>query len=447
MGMRERVPRASEQKRRGSVAQLLGASYLITLLAMVSGPVVARALGPTDRGLLASVTVYGTATVQLLNLGFSLAVAHALTNKLEPPERLLGAALRFAAATFAPACLAAAVTVGLLIDHLHGWAAIIAIGIIASAPLGVLGLSLQSFLLAASALRPLTLLRVAPILSSFVVVMALVATGHLTLENYLALYLSIGLLSALGAFRAVGVRPSGSAPLKPLLRFGLRAYPGSFGSLLNLQLDQVLLVALVAPAQLAFYAIAVTISTVPQLIGEAVAARALGGVAGADRALEPDKAEAYFRMNVLVCGVAVAGIAALAPVLVPLLYGDTFAPVVAPLLILLPGALALAAANVAGLSLIVLGRPGVTSVAELAAVAVTGVGLWLVLGPFGIRGAAAVSTAAYMVRLAIQLTVLRSYGVRRLVPAPADFQLLVALVRARVTRRRLPSPSGAHGRW
>jgi O-antigen/teichoic acid export membrane protein len=386
-------------------------------------------------------------TVQLLNLGMNLAVAHALTNRLHPPERLLGAVLRFTAATVLPACLAAAVTIGLLLDDLHGWAAVISLAIVASAPIGVLGLSLQSFLLAASALRPLAYLRLGPILANFVVVMLLIATGHLTLETYLALYLSLGLLTAVATFRAVGVRPSHSAPLRPLLRFGLRGFPGSFGNLLNIQLDQVLLAALVAPAQLAFYAIAVTISNVPLMIGEAVAARALGGVAGEDRALEPPKAETYFRMNVLVCGVAVAGIAALAPTLVPLFYGEAFAPVVEPLLLLLPGALALAAANVAGLCLIVLGRPGVTSIAELAALAVTALGLWLTLRPFGIVGAAAVSSAAYTLRLAIQLGVLRRYGVRRLVPTLADCELLLQLVRARVTRTPVPSGSGVHGRW
>jgi O-antigen/teichoic acid export membrane protein len=447
MAMADGPARASEQRRRGSVAQLLGASYLITLLAVVSGPVVARALGPTDRGLFASVVVYGTVVVQLLNLGVNLAVAHALTNRLHPPERLLGAVLRFTAVTILPACLAAITTVGVLLDDLHGWAAAIAVVTIASAPLGVLGLSLQSFLLAAGALRPLAYLRLAPILANFVFVMLLVATGRLTLETYLALYLSLGLLTAAATFRAVGVHPSGSAPLGPLLRFGLRGYPGSFGNLLNIQLDQVLLAALVAPAQLAFYAIAVTISNVPQMIGEAVAARALGGVAGDDRALEPSRAETYFRMNVLVCGVSVAAIAALAPTLVPLLYGQAFAPVVEPLLLLLPGALALAAANVAGLCLIVLGRPGVTSMAEIAALAVTAVGLALTLRPFGILGAAAVSSAAYTLRLAIQLGVLRRYGVRRLVPTLADCELLLRLVRARITRTPVPSGSAAHGRW
>jgi len=233
MAMVEGPTRPSEQRRRGSVAQLLGASYLITLLAVVSGPVVARALGPTDRGLFASVVVYGTVTVQLLNLGMNLAVAHALTNRLHPPERLLGAVLRFTAATVLPACLAAAVTIGLLLDDLHGWAAVISLAIVASAPIGVLGLSLQSFLLAASALRPLAYLRLGPILANFVVVMLLIATGHLTLETYLALYLSLGLLTAVATFRAVGVRPSHSAPLRPLLRFGLRGFPGSFGNLLK----------------------------------------------------------------------------------------------------------------------------------------------------------------------------------------------------------------------
>jgi O-antigen/teichoic acid export membrane protein len=117
------------------------------------------------------------------------------------------------------------------------------------------------------------------------------------------------------------------------------------------------------------------------------------------------------------------------------------------LLLLLPGALALAAANVAGLCLIVLGRPGVTSIAEIVALAVTAVGLALTLRPFGILGAAAVSSAAYTLRLAIQLGVLRRYGVRRLVPTLADCELLLRLVRARVTRTPVPSGSAAHGRW
>src|SRR3712207_9548424 len=46
--------------RRGSVVTLASASFLATAFGLVTGPLVARALGPSGRGEVAAATVYAT---------------------------------------------------------------------------------------------------------------------------------------------------------------------------------------------------------------------------------------------------------------------------------------------------------------------------------------------------------------------------------------------------
>ncbi len=188
---------------------------------------------------------------------------------------------------------------------------------------------------------------------------------------------------------------------------------------------------LVSPAQLGFYAIAVTISQLPQSMAEAIGSRALGSVIGSERLFLAHRAEQYLRLNLLTGAIACAGIAAAAPLFVPLLYGHAFDGIVAPLLLLLPGALATTGTTVANACLAALGRPGVTSLAETLALAITGAGLWYTLPRFGIAGAAAVSSVAYLFRYCVQLVILRRYNVRRLLPRWDDFAELISATPAR----------------
>lgn len=430
------VPRPG--RRRGSIAQLAAASYVTLVLGFVTGPIIARVLGPVARGEYAAVYVYATALITVLAFGFPQAITHRLVNRLESPERLIGAALRFSALLCLPAVGIGALVVDQSLETLSGTARTVAIVAIAFAPLGVLGSSLQAFLTTSGALGALTWLRVTPLVVNFAGVVALALLDRLTLVSYLILTVGITLLSFALVWYFVALRPRGHARLRPLLGFGLRGYPGSFARMLNVQVDQILLIPLIGPAQLAFYAIGVTISRVPVVMAEAIGVRTTGSVIGPQRRLLTDRAERYMRLALLVSLGGGVVIGAASPLVVPLLYGTAFEGVVGPLLFLLPGTIANAGSRVAVACLVVTGRPGVTSSAEVVGLAVTAIGLWYALPRFGIAGAAAVSSVAYGSRFVIQLAVLRGLGVRSIVPRLADARDVLNVMVRPLLRARGP---------
>jgi O-antigen/teichoic acid export membrane protein len=258
--------------------------------------------------------------------------------------------------------------------------------------------------------------------------------------SYLVLTIAIALLSFFLAWHYVDIRPRGKVLLRPLVAFGLRSYPGSFARLLNVRLDQLVLVPLVSPAQLAFYAIAVTISQLPQYMADAISARTAGSIIGPERLFLVHRAERYLRLNILTAVMVSIVLAALAPPVIPFVYGHAFDGIVLALVLLLPGAIANSGTQVAEPCLTAIGRPGVTSLAELTALLITGLGLWYALPRYGIAGAAAVSSVAYIYRYGVQLAVLRRYGVRDLVPKPGDFSILLRAIPRRRLRFRREAP-------
>jgi O-antigen/teichoic acid export membrane protein len=420
----------SAKRRRGSVARLASATYVSVALGVVTGPIVARALGPTARGEYAAIFIYATVLVTVLAFGLPQALTHSLVNREETKERLMGAALRFAVLLVLPAVLLGIAAGLLVLDTLSGTELVLGIVAIAMAPIGVFGVCLLSFLTAESALGALTWLRAGPLIGNFLGIVGLVAAGQLTLLNYLILTISVSLLVTLASWRFVKVRPRGHAKLSGLLRFGMRAYPGAFARMLNVRLDQLILVPLLAPAQVGFYAIAVTISSLPTMLAEALGTRAIGNVIQ-DGLLLSHRAERYLRLSLIISVVGSLGLTAASPLAVPFFYGDDFDGVVAPLLLLLPGAVANSGSLVAAPCLLGVGRPGVNSMAELSSLVITGLGLWYALPRYGIAGAAAVSSLAYLYRFAVQLVVLRRYGVRNLSPTTGDLKELVAALPGR----------------
>ena len=93
----------------------------------------------------------------------------------------------------------------------------------------------------------------------------------------------------------------------------------------------------------------------------------------------------------------------LAQLLVGFLYGSEFDGAVTPLRLLLPGIACWAAAQIVTSGLKGIGEPFSASAAQFSGVAVTIVGLIVLLGPFGIRGAAFTSSISYFTVLVVGL--------------------------------------------
>jgi O-antigen/teichoic acid export membrane protein len=414
---------------------LAATTYAATALGIVTGPIAARALGPTGRGEYAAVVSYATFTTAILALGMTFSITHALLTDKTDPGRVLGVVLRFCAWLVLPS-LGVAAVVALVVLHDYSTAGRIgAFVFVAIVPVSVFQQCGNAFLLAEGALGTVNVVRLAPLLLGAVGTVALALLGELTLASYLVLTVAGSLVTLALLIRRLGVRPSRGGSMGPQLRFGARGYPGSLAYFTNLSLDQVLIAPVLGPTDLGYYAIAVAVSNLPLGLAQALSARSISSVAHPDGGLDHEKAGKMVRRGTALGAVCTAAVALIAPVLVPLLYGAAFDRVVGLCLVLMIGTVALAIGTMAGPMLTIAGRPGANSIAELTSVVVTIAGLAALIPPIGVMGAAVTSAAAYWVRALMQLRTLRQLGTARLTPGFADVLDIGQLVAARLPAR------------
>lgn len=394
----------------GSVAGLAAASYLVMLIGLVTSPIMARAVGPSGRGEIALALVYLTLATTLVGMGVPLAIAHASANRLHSPGSGLATSVRFCwMITPASAVLAAIVVFGPARDL--SLAARIGTGaLLVTAPVAVLSLCLGGLLVARGDLRSLTHIQAWTTVALGAGIVAAFVAHNLTVGVYLAIMLATTFLSAVISWRAVGIRREGAVPIKPLVKFGVRGYAGYFAMTGSLRLDQAFIGPVLGSRLLGIYAVSASLSILPFTLARAVASRAFGAVAAADGERRPEVMSQFLRITILAAAVVSLAIGVVSPVLVPMLYGSAFSQVVGPLLIMLPGAVALSGSGTASVCLSAVGRPGKTTIAEVSGLVVTLLGLPFVVPTFGITGAAVLSTVTYLTTFVVYCVFLRRLG-------------------------------------
>ncbi|MGH9278678.1 MAG: polysaccharide biosynthesis C-terminal domain-containing protein [Acidimicrobiales bacterium] len=402
---------AAALARRGSVVTLAGASFLATAFALVTGPLMARALGPSGRGEVAAATVYATLITLLASLGLPAAVGYSSATKLHAIPALLATTLRYAVwLTLPMIAVAVAITAGPLSDLSPGGRLGAAV-MIAIVPVGVLGNCLAAILVSEEALGPLTRLRILPPLLATLCTVAMYVVGNLTVLVALAIGVGTVVWTALLAWRLVRLRPHGRAPFGWMVRFGLRGYPGTLAVFTTHMIDQAVIFAMLGSRPLGFYAVAVTISAIPNSVWLAIYSGYFARVAEEeDRIARGMLISQALRLTLLASVLVSAAIAVASPLLLPVLYGQEFARAVGPLLLLLPGTVVFCASMVGESFLTATGRPGRVTFAELSGLALTLVGLPIVVPRWGIVGAAILSSVSYSVVLAVCVTFLRQGG-------------------------------------
>lgn len=415
--------------------KLTWAMVLPAPLAAVTGPLAARALGPFGRGQAAAVVIYGMALPVILSFGLLGAIGQRAALEPERRPELVATSLLYALLTVP---LTALVTIALMLGPLgsiHGSGRTMAILTLSIAPLSVLAYSLQGILQAEGALGPLARTRALPFILNFVLTVGLFFTGRLTVATYLATNVFASTAVLISTLCSVHDKPRWYYPLRPLLRFGLRGFVGTLANMANTRLDQMIMIPFLGSAQLGLYAVAATANGIPLTIGAAISTRSYGQIASAP---DPQAETArYIRLTFLSMGVACGFAALAAPLLIPIVFGRAYRGAVTPLLLLLPGTATLATASISTGALNVFGHPGRPSWAEVAGVVVTVGGLLLFLHPFGIAGAAVVSSLSYGLTMALHAWFLRRLGVKGLLPGRIDVSWLAHRALPKRWTRRL----------
>jgi O-antigen/teichoic acid export membrane protein len=378
----------------------------LLLLGTVASVVVARVLGPAGRGQYAFVVAVAA---------IAIALGHASIEQAQVFLVSTGRSVRRLAAN--------AVAIGLSLGT--GVAALL---VLSSAVLGYPSEDIRRDL-------PM-LLALAAVPVSMVVLYAnglLVLEGRTDLLNRGALLAGIAQVLVLGLFAATGrltvtvvvaawllnaalpllvslpsLRPRRQDLSWPLARrelaTGMRYHGGLASLYLMLRVDILILAALTDDAAVGLYALAVGLIELTNIAADAVATVVLRRQTTSsldDAALLTAR---VVGVTVVLAGAAAAALAAISPLLVPLVYGRPFSGAVPALLALAPGVLALAATRSAGGYLVRLDRPWLVTSFAGSALAVN-VALNLALIPtLGIVGAGIASSISYLLLAGAYLT-------------------------------------------
>jgi O-antigen/teichoic acid export membrane protein len=264
------------------------------------------------------------------------------------------------------------------------------------------------------------------------------------IPGFLAVWAASGVIGASAALvialRADGIKwPPGKEALREMVGFGIRGHGANVAHQLFLRFDVYSVNVLLSTRAVGFYTLATSLVERLGVPVNAIYAASLSKIAQLPRDESALLTAKVSRTAVLIMLSLAIPFAAVSPWLVPFMYGADFAEAVLPLLLLLPGVIALAVMFV--VNNYILGqmeRPGLLSVISWLELFVS-IPLYIVMiSSLGIVGAAIASTATYILAMAGTLYVFtRDSGVSMLaalIPRASDFQDYWRVIKASLGR-------------
>lgn len=386
---------ASRALRRGAAISAVG-EVGVLLVGFVASILIARYLGPADRGLLAIIQVVATIGVSLLGLGLPVAAQYQAARDTRLTGTLIGNCLVIGAVLAVVAVVSAAVLVVVgpdLVDSPPSntvW--FLAAGLV---PLTLIDYLTSGLLAAHRRFKRQTTLIILGRCATVVMAIVLLVATDTGLAGALVATMSAQMVMVIGGL-VVLVR-GGVGVSRPLLmasyRYGIRSEIGSLLQLANARLDLLVLSAFASRSTVGIYAIAQIVAELVGVVPNAISTAVMPVLSSGDG--DSRTSAGALRLNGTGSLIGVLGVAVGGPILILGAYGDSYRDAVLPMLILLPGIWFLSAARVGGWLLRARGRPGLGSSLAAAEIVVMISADLLLIPPFGANGAAAASAVAY----------------------------------------------------
>jgi O-antigen/teichoic acid export membrane protein len=395
----------------------------------ISGVLAARELGPSGKGIVTAVTTWPMMLGYLSILGMNNAVTvRVARRRRDGLPSTLGSAVAYSIVTGTVVAQAAIAVIPAVLSHLGPDARVLTIWALATLPIILLGDMLLSVNVALGRMRLSNWCRIIPALLILLGTLGLVVAGEASPARIVAVNLLGGVpplvVGALGLpWRSITLD---ARELAADLRFGVRTHLGGVLAIANVRLDVLLISAFLPASQLGYYGVANSMMIPVMFAGQAaavlitprVAAMSRGGERGGLDGAQLASIRAEGRRFVLIGVAGAALVAALAPFAVPVVFGRSFAPVVALVWVLLPGCVARNYAGLMSAGAIGGRRPWIGNIAEGVGLVLT-VGLLLLLLPhYHAMGAAITTTVAYSVTALVARLAIRHYE-RRTGPGEA----------------------------
>lgn len=402
------IPSSWRWRRASAIAGSVATGIVSQLALMVSGVLIARLLGVESRGQLALLALLPSVLSSVGSLGLPLALTHSIAGQPQTSRELARSARPFAVAQLLVLPLVHAALLWALFAHSASRdipaAAAITLLVVPGVMAQQYGLAI---LQGQHRYRPFNILRLAP--ASLYALGAVVAfaagwrdlftiTGIWVLSTAVSGVLTI----AYGTRKLAKSGAPATESATDMLHFGLKGLLGYVSPVESFRLDQAVAGFLLSPAALGLYVVGAAFTNLPRFVAQSV-----GMVAYPVVASQPQRrAAAREALHFLIIGSLLAGgvvliLEILSSWLVPFFYGSEFEAAVSITRILLVGALFLSIRRLVSDGLRGMGRPGISSLAELVG--------WLFLAPcfyilvprFGLEGVAWSVTISWGSSLAV----------------------------------------------
>lgn len=380
------------------------ASILVTNL--VTGIIVARALGPSGRGEIAAILLVAQLCVWFFSGGATEAVAFRLARRREDGPRLLGTWLAIGIPLGIVATVVGELALPVLFSAQTGQAidlgrvylAIVLVMMLQSVQWGML-LGDHDFLV----YNAVRLLQPGLVAIGY---FGCLVVGVFSVEAALAINaVATGaafLVAAIRLLQRIGLGHPSRQLMRETLSYGLKSHMGSVAGLVNARLDLLIVPAFLGAVSVGLYSVATNVTSIIITLTATIATIVMP-VAARREKQSPHTVIRTLQVVMLI-GVAIAlPLAGIANYALALVYGSDFEGAATALRILLPGVVLDAAAMVLWSGLLAANRPLLSSVAAIPAAIITVGGLVLFLEEGGINVAAIVSTVAYTVVFVISV--------------------------------------------
>jgi len=405
----------------GAVSQIVVSNFIIQGANILCGLVTARALGPKGRGELAAILLWPQFLAYLLTLGIPVSSVYNIKRNPHLASAFTAIALL---ASFILGLVAAAVGVIIIPHSLHTYSPQVihlARWAVLTAPVALCGLTFAMQAQSAESFRRYNFFRFAPPLAILATLLVELKLGYLNPFNAALAYLLAGFPLAIWNFVWIlrRFRPrfeGGMEPVRSLLSYGVRAWGADLLGTVANQVDRLLVVGMLAPAQMGLYVVSQSAAALLNVLSGSMMTVLLPKASERTTEEIVKLTGRAARITLIVMALAGFPLFILDSFALKLVYGQSFVAAAVVLRLLLIEGILDGTTAVLTQAFLAAGYPGTVTLLQVCGLS-TAIPLLALLGPtFGLNGIGLAMLISTSFRLGF---VLMSYKFRLKMPPPS----------------------------
>ena len=402
-----------------NIIQNLGANLLITILGLVGSIILARWLGPSQRGVFAAIILIPTILQYFVNFGLSSATLYFTAQPDSNKNTIWNALILMGFIQSIIGILMGYFIINLYLQKYD--LKIINLGhlYLFTIPLGIFGMYATCILQGATHFKVTNLLKCIVPLGYCVGIIFLKIHRNLSIENLVyvqliiqSFYLIIALFSL---YKLLLYRLNFKIEysfIPQMLKYSVKVWFGDVAQLANLRIDQFLIGGFLSSRDLGIYTIAISVARFTSIFADAVTTIMLPSITGKNSFQEKVTEILNFFKKYWIFSVIFHTVFALIlPIIIPFVFGNAYADAIIVCQILVVGSFFINAKTVLGGGVLGLGFPEIMSFVEVIGMVILLIFSIIFIKLYGLMGVAVAISLSYFIQFSITIFLTNMKGI------------------------------------